>query len=340
MTAFGYSMSHAATSEERLSQLDMILFPQIASYRNGLLAVGEGHKIYWECAGNPNGEPVLFLHGGPGSGCNELHRRYFNPDHYNIILLDQRGCGRSLPHGALEGNDTLSLIADLESLRIALGIEDWVVFGGSWGSTLAMSYAQSHPQRCRALILRGIFLGSAYEIDWFLFGMGRFFPEARAMLHGPMPDVPDAALLETYYERLTSSESDIHLPAAFAWSGYEASCATLLPSPVPAYESDYSSGDADFALALSRLEAHYFTHRCFLAENEILDKIPAIADIPAVIIHGRYDLICPVEVAFKLHAVWPRSRLEIVPDAGHSATEPGICEALVAATERHRFGLL
>ncbi len=308
------------------------LFPPIEPYESGRLAVDPPHELYWEQSGRPDGQPILFLHGGPGAGAAPDHRRFFDPGHYRIVIHDQRGAGRSRPLGETEGNDTQALIADIERLRERLGIERWHVFGGSWGSTLSLAYAQAHPERVSALILRGIFLCRETELEWFLYGMRQFFPDAWANFAAGVPEAERNDLLEAYHRRLMDPDPAVHLPAARAWSVYEGACSTLLPSP----ETVAAFGEDRMALGLARLEAHYFKNRIFLPPNALLDNIGRIRRIPAAIVQGRYDCVCPTVTAAELHDAWPEAAFQIVPDAGHSAMEPGIRRALVAAAERFK----
>ncbi len=309
------------------------LYPPIEPYAAEQIDVGAGHRLYLEQSGNANGLPALFLHGGPGAGCGPSHRRFFDPRRYRIILFDQRGCGRSTPHASLEHNSTWDLVADIERIRVALGIERWLVFGGSWGSTLALAYAQTHPQRVSALVLRGVFLCRPDEIAWFYQqGASWVFPDHWRDFLVPIPETEHGDLLHAYHRRLTAADPETRLTAAKAWSLWEGRCATLLP------DQSLRSAFADDALALSlaRIECHYFVHQAFLRPNQLLDDAPrlAAAAIPGVIIHGRYDLICPLRSAWELAAAWPEARLEVIADAGHAAFEPGIARALVAATDR------
>ncbi len=290
------------------------------------------HRMYWEQSGNPSGVPVLFMHGGPGAGSTPAHRRFFDPNHYRIIIFDQRGAGRSTPHGSLIDNTTQHLIDDVERLRRHLRIDSWLVFGGSWGSTLALAYAETHPARCRALVLRGIFLCRKVEIDWFLHGLRHVFPEAWRAFAGFLPEGERGSLLESYYRRLTDPDPNIHMPAARAWSTYEGACSTLLPSP----ETISAFAEDRMALGLARIEAHYFLHNSFFDEDYLLRGARRLAGIPATIVQGRYDMVCPILSADELARVWPEASYVIVPDAGHSAMEPGIRAALVAAMERYK----
>jgi proline iminopeptidase len=306
------------------------LYPEIEPHCSGMLEVDGLHRIYWEECGNATGQPVVFLHGGPGAGSAPAHRRFFDPAHYRIVIFDQRGAGRSRPLGELRDNTTPLLIADMETLRRRLGIERWLVFGGSWGSTLALAYAIAHAERCSGLVLRGIFLCRSGEIEWFLYGVRNLFPEAWAAFASAIPAAERGDLLSAYYRRLTDPDPAIHMPAARAWSIYEGSCSTLRASPetVAYFSSDF------VALGLARIEAHYFTHQIFMPPNALLDNVGRIRDIPAVMVQGRYDAVCPIVTADDLHRAWPEAEYVVVPDAGHSAWEPGICAELVKATER------
>jgi proline iminopeptidase len=306
------------------------LYPDITPFSTGYLPLGGGQLMYWEQVGNPSGKPVLFLHGGPGAGAGAVHRRFFDPHHWRVIIFDQRGSGRSTPMGSIEDNTTPHLVSDIEQLRAHLGIASWLLFGGSWGSTLALAYAQSHPECVVGAILRGIFLGRPTEVEWFLHGIKRVFPEAHAAFAGFLPEHERADLLNNYFKRLASPDPSVHLPAARAWSVYEGSCSTLLPSfeAVSAFAQDRS------ALGLARIEAHYFRHDLFLPEGGLLGHMHKLRHIPGEIIQGRYDMICPPQSAFDLAKSWPGARLTIIPDAGHSALEPGIRLALIAALER------
>ncbi len=307
-------------------------YPEIEPYETGYLPVGGVHQIYYEQCGNPNGSPVVFLHGGPGAGASPVHRRFFDPSHYRIVILDQRGAGRSKPLGEITDNTTPHLIGDLERLRAHLGIDRWMVFGGSWGSTLAIAYGEAHADRCRALVLRGIFLCRKSEIDWFLYGMRAFAPEIWRDFTGYLPAEERNDLLKNYYRRLTDPDPKVHMPAARKWSVYEGTCCTLLPSP----ETVESFAQDTVALGIARMEAHYFINDIFLPENSLLRQIGKIRHIPTAIVQGRYDLVCPIETADELARAWPEAEYTIVPDAGHSAMEPGIRSALIEATDRFR----
>jgi len=305
------------------------LYPPVEANRHGWLAVGGPHQIYWEEAGNPRGVPVIFLHGGPGAGCAPVHRRFFDPQHYRIILCDQRGAGRSIPNAELSDNTTLALVQDLEALRHHLRVEKWLVFGGSWGSTLALAYGQSHPERCLGFVLRGIFLFTAAEVDWFLTMMGRVFPEAGRMFREFIPEEERGDLLAAYHRRLVDPDPRRHLPAAQCWCTYEESCSRLMVEPG---EPRMSSA----VLAMARIEAHYMINQGFMAEGQLLRNIHQLHALPATIVQGRYDIVCPIASADALARVWPGAAYHIVPDAGHSAMEPGIRAALVGATNRYR----
>lgn len=308
------------------------LHPEIEPHVHGRLAVGPPHELYWEECGNPEGAPALFLHGGPGAGIAASARRFFDPAHYRIILFDQRGAGRSTPHAEVADNSTDALVADIEALRRDRGIESWLIFGGSWGTLLALAYAQSHPERCHGLILRGVFLGSRAEIDWFFDGMRRFFPEAGRAFAGHLPPAERDDLLAGFHRRLTDPDAAVHMPAALAWRRYETACSALIPrDDVAIHKEDHPA-----ALALARIEAHYFVHDCFLHDGALLAGARRMAAVPGVIVQGRYDMVCPPHVADQLAAAWPTARYEIIADAGHSAMEPGITAALVAATERFK----
>src|SRR6266567_2566414 len=319
----------------RVLSREDFLYPPLSPNRTGRLRLDSLHTLYWEESGNPRGAPVVFLHGGPGGGSAPDHRRFYDPAFYRIIVYDQRGAGQSTPLGALTDNTTPHLIADLERLRAHLGIERWLVFGGSWGSTLALAYAEAHPERVLGLVLRGIFLAREWEIRWFMTGMGKVFPEAWNAFAGFLPEAERADLLGHYYRRLTSGEPSVHMPAAHAWSRYESSCSTLLPAPDLVAHFDEDA----VALAIARIEAHYFVHGLFLSGDALLEGVTRLRKIPCSIIQGRYDVVCPIRSADDLHRAWPEAEYVVVPDAGHSAREPGIARELVAATDRFRARL-
>jgi proline iminopeptidase len=306
------------------------LFPPIEPYATGMLPLDGRHTMYWEQSGNPYGVPVAFLHGGPGAGATPTHRRFFDPGHYRIIVFDQRGAGRSAPLGSLVDNTLGHLVADMEVLRNHLGIDRWLVFGGSWGSTLALAYAERHAQRCLALVLRGIFLCRRAEIDWFIHGMRTIVPEAWRAFAGFLPEAERSDLLRAYYRRLTDASPAVHMPAARAWSTYEGACSTLLPSP----DTVAAFGEDRMALGLARIEAHYFLHNAIPPKDDLVAHIGRIRHLPAIIVQGRYDMVCPIVSADELARAWPEADYVVVPDAGHSAMEPGIRSQLVAATER------
>jgi len=306
------------------------LYPPQPPYVNHTLAVDPPHRLHIEEYGNPGGIPVLFLHGGPGAGCEPYHATFFDPDRYRIVLFDQRGSGRSTPHASLQGNRTQAVVEDIERVREHLAIERWVVFGGSWGSTLALLYAESYPERILGLILRGIFLCRPRDIEWFYqSGADRLFPDYWADFVAPIPVDERHAMVDAYYRRLTGSDELAQMAAAKAWSIWEGRCSTLQTrqSVVDHFADPYT------ALSLARIEAHYFVNDSFLEPDQILRDARILADIPGVIVHGRYDAVCPVEQAWALHRAWPEAELKIIADAGHSATEVGTIDALVTATD-------
>ena len=308
------------------------LYPSIEPYETGQLPLNGIHTMYWEQSGHTGGVPVMFLHGGPGAGATAVHRRFFDPSRYRIVIYDQRGAGRSSPRGELTDNTTADLIADIEALREHLGIKQFLLFGGSWGSTLALAYAEAHPDRCLGLVIRGIFLGRPSEVDWFLYGVRTVFPEAWRDLVSVLPEDERGDILASFYRRLLDKDPQVHLPAARAWSRYEGACSTLHPSP----ETVAAFGEESMAYALARIETHYFTNGNFMSDNALLDNLGAITHLPCTIIQGRYDIICPIATADELHRAWPGSEMIIVPDAGHSAMDPGVREALVMTTERYK----
>jgi proline iminopeptidase len=306
------------------------LYPETTPRVAGMLPLDGLHTMYWEECGNADGVPLLFIHGGPGGGSLPHHRRFYDPSFWRIVLYDQRGAGRSTPVAEIANNTTAHLVADIERLREHLGIDRWLLFGGSWGSTLALLYAQAHPDRVRGLVLRGVFLATTAEIDWFMHGMARVFPEAwRAFAHF-LPAEERGDLLGNYYRRLTSTDRDVHVPAAHAWDRYEAQCSTLLPKPNGSGRLEGDSG----ALAIARIEAHYFVNDAFLEPDLVLANVGRIRHLPCAIVQGRYDIICPPATADALVRAWPAADYVVVPDAGHSVREPGITRALVAAVQR------
>lgn len=306
------------------------LYPPIKPYTVHRLAVDEVHTLYIEECGNPQGLPVLFLHGGPGAGCEPMHRRFFDPEVYRMILFDQRGCGQSIPHAELTNNTTWHLVADIERIREQLAIEGWVVFGGSWGSTLGLAYAETHPRRVLGLILRGIFLCRPRDIHWFYQeGANRLFPDAWEHFLEPIPKTEHHDLLTAYYRRLTGPDEIERLRVAKAWSVWEGTTLTLERNPGVIEHF----AEPHMALSLARIEAHYFVNNTFLEPDQLLRDAHRLKDIPGVIVHGRYDVICPMEGAWALHETWPEAELHIISTAGHAASEPGIVDALVSATQ-------
>jgi proline iminopeptidase len=323
------------------------LFPPIDAYASGMIDVGAPHRLYWEQSGNPKGVPVIFLHGGPGAGTAPAYRRFFDPECYRIILFDQRGAGRSTPEADLTDNTTQHLVADIEALRQHLKVDRWVVFGGSWGSTLALAYGEAYPERCIAFILRGVFLFSQEEVDWFIGdckesahgsgphckGMGWFFPEAHRAFAAHIPADEQHDLLNAYYRRLTDPDPAIHKPAAAAWCAYENACSRLIPAACGGRFDTTADQYYVGALSMARIEAHYMLHGGFLKPDQLLAGIGALAKHPAVIVQGRYDMVCPIATADRLARAWSGAQYRVVPDAGHSSMEPGIRAALVKATE-------
>ncbi len=307
------------------------LYSEFHPYREFFFDVTDGHSLYVEQSGNPQGIPVLVVHGGPGGGCSPITRQFFDPELYHIVMVDQRGAGHSLPHASLAGNTTDKLVADFEALRIALGIESWLLFGGSWGSTLSLLYAQAYPQRVRGLILRGIFLARPQDMGWLFEagGASRVFADHWQDFSAKVPTEKQQHMVDYYYDLLTGEDELRRVAAAKAWAIWEARISTLEPQMVACE----SGADIHDALAISRIECHYAKHDCFLSDNQILANMPVIAHIPAIIVHGRYDMVCPMDQAQLLHDCWPASELHIIRDAGHSQMEPGIVDNLVKATQ-------
>ena len=310
------------------------MYSPIEPYDHGMLALDNVHTMYWECCGNPQGIPVFFLHGGPGGSCTPEHRRFFDPAVFRVVAFDQRGAGRSTPAGEVIDNTTAHLVRDIDILRDYLGIGRALLFGGSWGATLALAYGQAHPDRCLGFVLRGVFLGRPAEIDWFLVGLRQFFPEAWRDFAELLPaaergDLSAASLLRGYRRRLFNDDPRVRGPAALAWSRYECACSTLRPGAIEAPVLHE-------ALSLARLEAHYFTHRCFLGPNQLLGNLYRIAGIPAAIVQGRYDMVCPPASAEELARAWPQARLTLVADAGHSVWEPTLRAAVLGEIERFK----
>jgi proline iminopeptidase len=312
------------------------LYPPIEPFARGRLKVSEIHELYYEQSGNPSGQPAIFLHGGPGAGLIPAYRQFFDPKHYRVVLFEQRGCGRSTPHASLEENTTWHLVADIEALRKHLGIDRWLVFGGSWGSTLALAYAETRPDRVTALVLRGIFLCREKELNWFYQqneGTSAIFPDAWEDYVRIIPPAERDDMLSAYYRRLISEDEAVRLEAARAWSIWEASTSKLLPDPALVERS----GEPSFALAVARIEAHYFVNKGFFeSDNYLIENVARVRNIPGVIVQGRYDILCPMMTAWELHRAWPEAELRIIADAGHAATEPGISSALVEATDTFR----
>ncbi|MEL6930565.1 MAG: prolyl aminopeptidase [Cyanobacteria bacterium J06600_6] len=308
------------------------LYPPIEPYNQGKLKVSDLHTIHYEESGNPNGKPVIFLHGGPGGGITPMYRQYFDPQQWRIVIFDQRGCGQSTPYAELRENTTWDLVADIEKLREKLDIDKWVVFGGSWGSTLALAYAETHPDRCKGLILRGIFMLRSAEIRWFYQeGANHIYPDAWQEYLKPIPESERDDLLSAYHKRLTSEDRQVRLAAARAWSVWEASTSKLIPSKT----SKQRFGQAEFAEAFARIECHYFMNQGFFErENQLLENVDRISHLPGVIVQGRYDVVCPMISAWELHQAWQSAEFIVIDDAGHSVSEPGIKDALIEASDR------
>ena len=305
-------------------------YPPIEPYASGLLDVGDGHQVYWERCGKKGGVPAVFLHGGPGGGCSPAHRRLFDPARYDVLLFDQRGCGRSLPHAELEANTTWHLVADIERLRAMCGHEQWLVFGGSWGSTLSLAYAETHPDRVSGLVLRGIFLLRRMELDWYYQGgAGWLFPDKWEGFLAPIPEAERGDLITAYRKRLTGDDAAERSRAARAWSLWEGETITLLPDPTLARGFD----EDRFAIAFARIENHYFHNMGWMEENQLLRDIGRIRHIPGVIVQGRYDAATPVRTAWDLHRAWPEAEFHLIPDAGHAYSEPGTLDRLIRATD-------
>ena len=311
------------------AQKNFDLFSQVIPYSSGYLKVDETHELFWEQSGNPDGIPILVLHGGPGAGASGDHRRFFDPDYFRIIIFDQRGAGRSSPLGSLENNTCSALISDIEKLRQHLQIKQWHIFGGSWGATLALLYALEHKEYVSSMILRGIFLLSAEEVFWFLYEIKNIFPEAWEQFAAPFDIEERKDILKAYYDRLTSPDITVQTEAAVNWSLYESACASLLPN----YVTITTDEQKDYARALARIEAHFFLHEVIDDENSIISRINKIRNIPTMIIQGRYDILCPIKSAYNLHAAWPEAEYIVVADAGHSCFDPPLRSRLIEATE-------
>lgn len=306
-------------------------YPEIEPFETGMLDVGDGHTVYWERFGTKGAKPAVFLHGGPGGATSASHRRLFDPALYDVILFDQRGCGKSTPHASIEANTTWHLVADIERLREMIGAEKWLVFGGSWGSTLALAYAETHPERVSELVLRGIYTLTKPELDWYYqFGVSEMFPDKFERFCAPIPEDERHEMMAAYRRRLTGTDREEQLRCAVAWSSWEGETITLLPNP------DYSDHfyDPEFALAFARIENHFFVHAGWLDEGQLLRDAYKLKDIPGVIIHGRYDMPCPAKYAWALHKAWPKADFHLIEGAGHAYLEPGILDQLIRATDR------
>ena len=308
------------------------LYPPIEPYESGMLDVGDGHTIRYERCGTKGAKPAVFLPGGPGGGISPEHRRQFDPALYDILLFDQRGCGKSTPYASLEANTTWHLVADIERLRELTGVEKWLVFGGSWGSTLALAYAETHPDRVSELVVRGIYTCTKAELDWYYrFGVSEMFPDKWDKLVSPIPEAERGDILAAYHRRLTGDDREVQLAAARAWSLYEGETITLLPDPKLTAQHD----DPDFALAFARIETHYFMHGAWLEPDQLIRDAGRLAAIPGTIVHGRYDMPCAPRFAWRLHLAWPRADFRLVEGAGHAYSEPGILDELIRATDRY-----
>ncbi len=306
-------------------------YPEIEPFETGFLDVGDGHTIYWERVGTRGGKPAVFLHGGPGGGTSPLQRRLFDPALYDVLLFDQRGCGKSTPHAGLDANTTWHLVADIERLRTMMGVEKWLVFGGSWGSTLALAYAETHPEHVSELVLRGIYTLTRAELDWYYqFGVSEMFPDRWEMFQAPIPEDERHDMMGAYRRYLTGTDKKKQLECAIAWSTWEGATITLLPNP------DYAAhfAEDDYAIAFARIENHFFVHAGWLEEGQLLRDAGKLKDIPGVIVHGRYDMPCPAKYAWQLHKAWPKADFHLVEGAGHAYLEPGILDQLIRATDR------
>ena len=308
------------------------LYPEIEPFETGFLDTGDGHRIYWERVGTRGAKPAVFLHGGPGGGCSASHRRLFDPALYDVILFDQRGCGRSTPFASLDNNTTWHLVADIERLREMIGVETWQVFGGSWGSTLALAYAETHPDRVSELVLRGIYLLTKAEMNWYYqFGVSEMFPEKYEAFIAPIPEAERGDLVTAYRKRLTGDDREEQLRCARAWSVWEGETITLLPEP----STSDQFHEAEFALAFARIENHYFIHDGWFEDGQLLRDAGRLKDIPGTIVHGRYDMPCPMRQAWALHKAWPKSEFYPIEGAGHAYSEPGILDQLIRATDKY-----
>jgi proline iminopeptidase len=306
-------------------------YPEIEPFETGMLDVGDGHTIYWERCGTKGAKPAVFLHGGPGGGISPKQRRQFDPKLYDVILFDQRGCGKSTPYASLEANTTWHLVADIERLREMCGFDKWLVFGGSWGSTLALAYAETHPERVSELVVRGIYTLTRAELEWYYqFGVSEMFPDKWERFVAPIPQAERGDMMAAYRKRLVGDDREKRIEAAVAWSSWEGQTITLLP------ESETSDvfGEADYALAFARIENHYFVHAGWLEEGQLLRDAHKLKDIPGLIVHGRYDMPCPAKYAWALHKAWPKAEFFLIEGAGHAFTEPGILDRLIYATDK------
>ncbi|MCV3765494.1 prolyl aminopeptidase [Rhizobium sp. TRM95796] len=307
------------------------LYPEITPFDSGTLDTGDGHSIYWERVGTKGAKPAVFLHGGPGGAFSPSHRRLFDPALYDVILFDQRGCGKSTPHASLDNNTTWHLVSDIETLREMIGAEKWLVFGGSWGSTLALAYAETHPTRVSELVVRGIYTLTKAELDWYYqFGVSEMFPDKWETFLAPIPEDERHEMMAAYRKRLVGDDKRAQIEAARAWSQWEGQTITLLPEP----ETSAKFGDDEFALAFARIENHYFIHAGWMDEAQLLRDAHKLQDIDGVIVHGRYDMPCPAKYAWALHKAWPRAEFHLIEGAGHAYSEPGILDQLIRATDR------
>ncbi|TPK77015.1 prolyl aminopeptidase [Mesorhizobium sp. B2-4-17] len=307
------------------------LYPEIEPFESGMLDVGDGHTIYWERCGTRGAKPAVFLHGGPGGTISPKHRRLFDPKLYDVILFDQRGCGKSTPNASLEANTTWHLVADIERLRHMAGFDKWLVFGGSWGSTLALAYAETHPDRVSELVVRGIYTLTRAELEWYYqFGVSEMFPDKWERFLAPIPEAERGDMMAAYRKRLVGSDRKAQIEAARAWSLWEGETITLLPEP----ETSGPFGQDDYAVAFARIENHYFVHAGWLEEGQLLRDAHKLKDIPGTIVHGRYDMPCPARYAWALHKAWPKADFQLVEGAGHAYSEPGILDQLIRATDR------
>lgn len=308
------------------------VYEPIEPYASGMLDVGDGHRVYYERCGTPGGKPAVFLHGGPGGGISPMHRRLFDPALYDVLLFDQRGCGKSVPHASLDANTTWHLVADIERLRELVGADQWLVFGGSWGSTLALAYAQTYPDRVSELVLRGIYTCTKPELEWFYqFGVSQLFPDKYERFVAMIPEAERSDMLTAYHRRLTTGSTEDQIAAARAWSLYEGETITLLPDAATTAQHD----DGHFALAFARLETHYFVNDCWLEPGQLLRDAYKLREIPGTIVHGRYDMPCPAHYAWALHKAWPEADFHLIEGAGHAFSEPGILDRLIRTTDSY-----